>query len=493
MSYDGFYTELSTRASVNEILNQALRAKEEIRELSEETFAALNGATNTAISVESNVRIMESNVRRMESNVGQAVGRAELSANAANDYAGQSLANAVQSQEALVQTQAIKDSIGDTDAKFKDIDDKFDYYDIRIAPIQQTDTSAMDEDVAVVGGGIQAEFKDKIRQPPVGIVAAYAARTLVAPKVNWDAGWTTGISNAVIIEKDSKRINKVVVNYAQMNALNEGGAALLGYEFSLGGINPNGNFAASSDFFSPNLESVPNKHRVQRMAGYTNQDTGKVIQNYGPYIDKTFRELAPSDHPGYVAGRYYTNPFWYVEDFNIPANTAFLMPIHIKARVHIDSFRVFTGAGAGGQYRVAVYSAVQGLVAERILVSSLVNSPGANAQIDINMDKQLDPGMYWFAVACSVGGTTFKIHKVYDKGYKGIALHGHANPTAATKETQTESFAVIPLPSLAAMDTDPKTAPVLTNAPGGPEPHIFFKVKAIPLPSYPGNGRPTNN
>lgn len=493
MSYDGFYTELSTRASVNEILNQALKAKEEIKELSTTTLGALEGATGTAVAVEANVRIMESNVRRMESNVGQAVGRAELSATAANDYAGQSLANAIQSQEALVQTQAIKDEIGDTETKFQEIDDKFDYYDIRLAPIQQTDSSAMDEDVAVVGGGIQAEFKDKIRQPPVGIVTTYSSRTVIKPKVAWNAGWTCGYAAAIIAEDGGERVNKMVSMYAQTDALNKGSSAILGFEHSLGGIGPNSNHEALSDFFSPNLEFVPNKHRVQRWGAFTNQDTGKVIQNYGPYVDKTFRELAPADHPGYVAGRYYTNPFYYVEDMTIPANTAVLMPIHIKARVHIDSFRMFTGAAAGGQYRIAVYSAVQGLVAERVLVSAITNSPGANSQLDINMDKQLDPGMYWFAVACSVSGATFKIHKVYDKGYKNMSIHGSVNPTAATKEGQTENLAVIPLPSLAAMDTDPKTAPVLTVAGGGPEPHVFFKVKAIPLPSYPGNGRPTNS
>lgn len=493
MAYDSFYASLSTRASVNEILNQALAAKEEITALSSSTVGALDDAIDVANAVTLTNQQIQSQVNQTASTAGLAAGRAELSAVEANTYAGLSLTNATNSEASLVACQAIQADIGDVDARFDAVDDKFDYYDQRIQPIQQTDVSAMDESIACVGGGVQAEFKEKIVQPPVGIVTAYSSRVVVRPAVPWNNGWTSGFANGIIAEDGGKRINKMVVSYTQTDALNEGSSAILGYEHSLGAIGPNSNHDALSDFFSPNLEFVPNKHRVQKMAAFTNQDKGKVVQSFGPIIDSTFREHAPADHPGYVAGRFYTNPFWWVEPRDVPANTALLMPIHIKARVHIDSFRMFTGGGAGGQYRVGIYSAVQGTVAERVLLSAKVNSPGPNMQLDIPLDKQLDPGMYWFGVACSVTGQTMLVHKVYDKGYKSIAINGHENPTAATKEGLVEQLAVIALPSLDAMDTDPKIPPQLVNVGGSPEPHLFFKVKAIPLPSYPGNGRPTNN
>lgn len=497
MAYDGFYAALSTRASVNELLNQALAAKEEIRILTESTLDELTIATRQAEEIRLEITQVGSQVQQAATNVGLAAGRAEQSAQTANGYAGQAMNNATQSLEALNETRAIRDEIGDTETKFEEIDEKFAYYDIRIAPIQQTDTSAMDEDVAVVGGGIQAEFKEKIRQPPVGIVAAYAARTLVAPTVNWDAGWTTGISNAVICEAGSKRINKVVVNYAQMDALNEGGAALLGYEFSLGGINPNGNFAASSDFFSPNLESVPNKHRVQRMAGYTNQDTGKVIQNYGPTVDKYFRELVPAEHPGYITGRWYTNPYYYAGTVGtaIPANTGWLKTVHIKARINMTKLRVYVGTQAGGQIRVGMYAAVQGRLGEAVYVSPIIASPAASTSADFTVNKQIEPGTYYIAVACSVAGLTFGDVRTFDGMSNQPDVHGMSD--TELKEGNTNFFLLVPFPSLASMENaNPNVAPNFSPQPkaqNGAEPRVYFQVGDIALPSYPGNGRPTNN
>lgn len=497
MAYDGFYAALSTRGSANEILNQALEAKEEIKSLTGSTLNELGQATATAKQVESNVITIESNVKRIESNVGQATGRAELSAKEANTYAGLALENANLAEESYKGSLEIKEGMGDVDGKFKKIDEKFDYYDIRIAPIQQTDTSAMDEDVAVVGGGIQAEFKDKIRQPPVGIVAAYAARTLVAPKVNWDAGWTTGISNAVIVEKGSKRINKVVVNYAQVDALGAGGNAFLGYEFSLGAIDKDANIAASSDFFSPNLVGVNNRHRVQRMAGYTNQDTGKVIQNYGPTVDQYFRELVPAKHPGYITGRWYTNPYYYAGNvpIDIPANTGWIKTVHIAARINMSKLRVYAGETNSGQVRLGMYAAVQGRLGEAIYVSPIVASPAGGAFVDFTVDKQVDPGTYYIAVACSVGGKTFGDARQFDQMNDHPESHGMTDTNL--KEAATSVFLMVPFPSLASMENaNPNVAPnFLASAKNnnGSEPRVYFQVGDIALPSYPGNGRPTNN
>lgn len=460
MSYDGFYAGLSTRASANEILNQALAA--------EASISSLAGGVTTAAAT------------------------AETAAAESQVSAVDSAASAALSREYYNLSQELSGDISDVSYRFDQVDEQLSYINGRLAPIQITDVSGMDEAEATVGGGVQAEFSTKIVQPPVGIVTAYTSRVVVTPTVPWNAGWTSGLATGVIAVAGSERINKITTVYAQTDALNKGSSAILGYEHSLGGIGPTSNHDSLSDFFSPNLEYVPNKHRVARFGAFTNQDTGKVIQNYGPYIDRVFREVAPADHPGYVPGRFYTNPYWWVESRPLPANTMSLMLIHIKSRIHIDSLRMFTGSGAGGNYRCAMYTAVQGLIKDKVLVTETLSSPGPNQAIDFSVNTQIDPGMYWIGVACSVSGNTIQSHLVYDKGYKSLALLGHGDPTLSTKEAQTEQSIQYAI-NLAGMDSDPWATPTLVQSPGAAEPHVFLKIKAIPLPSYPGNGRPIDN
>ncbi len=501
MAYDGFYGDLSTRASVSEVLNQALAAQEGIRSLAGTTLSELNAAAQAARAAEMNVQVIESNVQNLESNVGEAVGRAELSAIAANDYAGESLANAAQSQQALIEVLGIKNSLGDTsrkfdeiDSKFKDVDTRFDFFDARISPILQTDSSAMDESVAVLGGGVQAEFKDGITQPPVGIVSAYAARTLVKPKVDWNTGWTTGYSSAVIAEEGGKRISKIVTHYSQLDALHEGSDALLGYEFSLGGINPTGNFSASSDFFSPNLENVPNKHRIQRMAAFTNQDTGKIVQSYGPFVDKRFREVSPIDHPGYLPGRWYSNPYYSTSPGpSVPANNGWCKSFYFGTRVNLAKLRVYTGPGAGGSYKVGIYTAVGGKVANKEWASGLIASPGANTHFDVEVNTQIDAGSYYVVVACTVAGQTLGGTRLLEKLHDHMSRYG---TTDTSVSNQTWGVApLLPLPALSAMDAENLDAEptFINNTENGLEPRVYFQIGVISPPSYPGNGRPLDN
>lgn len=368
--------------------------------------------------------------------------------------------------------------------------DKVEFINGKLSPISIVHSSAMPPSEGVVGLGVQAEFNE-IPEPPQGIVTAYAARTVVAPKVDWTNGWTSGMSVGVVAS-GAKRINKVVANYTSLEMAHAGSSAILGYEVSLGLINPTGSFDVYSAYFSPNLEFVPNRHRVGRMASFTCQDTGQVIQSYGPYIDSKFRELAPAPHPGYTPGRYYTNPFDSITNFANIANNAICMSINIAARVDIAKFTVMFGTGANSTpdalYRMAVYSSVQGKVSEQVYITPTFKRTGTEISKTFDVTSlQLDSGQYWMMLVCNGVGTQLQVHRFAistDIPWK----YGLLNVTDGA--TSAEWLRYLPIPDINNFPTNPQAEPAFFGAAGSPEPHILFTVRNIPLPSYAGNGRP---
>lgn len=102
MAYDGFYPGLTTRASVNEILNTAIQAEKDIEAAKTDTLEALAEAKDEINSLGQGIEIQVQRVEQLATQTSQSAGRAELAAQTATTKASESAASAVASEAAKV-------------------------------------------------------------------------------------------------------------------------------------------------------------------------------------------------------------------------------------------------------------------------------------------------------------------------------------------------------------------------------------------------------
>ncbi|MCJ2127356.1 hypothetical protein [Methylobacterium sp. E-045] len=113
-----------------------------------------------------------------------------------------------------------------------------------------------------------------------------------------------------------------------------------------------------------------------------------------------------ADHPGYIAGKYYL-PFGMggsVTGAIIAAGLASFGFGSIKQRITISQLGAqVTASSAGGNFQMAVYAhnPLTGMPSALIGSTSSATTAGTNlVNAPLSANIQLEPGQYWFALAC---------------------------------------------------------------------------------------------
>lgn len=227
-------------------------------------------------------------------------------------------------------------------------------------------------------------------------------------------GWITSLrlENQVI---GTANVDKSVAAACYTTVV--GGAQLdkaLGFEAVVSGLDGTSNINQGSGFYSANLVSVPGIERINRYYAFANDWKDGSIKNVGRYLKaqdvvggSILREVGPTDHPGYVAGRYYGPKTTYnLQPLALIAGFGYITPFYCAERTTFDKIgiRLVTPV-AGSTLRLGVAYLENGVPTYLVYGSAAIASTTAGDIEATGINTSLEAGVYALVVV-STGAIT---------------------------------------------------------------------------------------
>lgn len=301
------------------------------------------------------------------------------------------------------------------------------------------------------------------------VVMASKTEVVVNMQKNWISNGYPVTHEQVMSTMGPGKIGKLVTSMVQMNLTNSEVGAALGFEAVVGAIGSTTKVDALVGFMWPNARVVPNINNVRRVVAFLNQDTDAEVQSYGPFVNGDLVELAPPQHPGIVANRYYSAPYETLTSGALLPGKFYLVPVFVANRATVlrVGMNVVSGHGPSVKCRIGMYqtSKGQGATCKMQTLDIPLTSAG---KVDYPVTQRLDPGTYFMAVEVnaeivvtfSTGGTAHMAQQV-----------GQSDPMAQGAALETNFFAE----SMAYGDM-PAYIPAITYGVGPARPHLWYRT-----------------
>lgn len=187
----------------------------------------------------------------------------------------------------------------------------------------------------------------------------------------------------------------------------------LGFEAVCAGLDGTSNITQYAAFYCANVAAVPNINRIGIYWAFANDYAEGIVKNVGRYVkaQKTsdgskLREVGPTPHPGYVAGRYYgPTGAGARTPVALTANFIYTAPFYVAERTTFTKlgFRV-TGAVASSNARVGIYYAEGGVPTELVVGSGNIDTATTGAK-EATISTTLEAGYYMLVLHASAAIT----------------------------------------------------------------------------------------
>lgn len=189
-----------------------------------------------------------------------------------------------------------------------------------------------------------------------------------------------------------------------------GGAQLdkaLGFEAVVAGLDGTSNINQGAGFYSPNMLAVQGISRINKYYAFANDWKDGLVKNVGRYLKaqevvggSVLRELAPAEHPGYVANRYYgPKNASATQPVAVIAGYAYVAPFYCSERTLFSKIGAsLLGAVAGSTVRLGI-AYLEGGVPTGLIYGSAAMASTAVGSIEASgINVTLEAGSYALVV-----------------------------------------------------------------------------------------------
>lgn len=227
--------------------------------------------------------------------------------------------------------------------------------------------------------------------------------------------------------------DKIVVDMNQVAVTGGAINSLLHYEAVISSIDSGTTINGLVGYYVPNLSVVANIGNVLQYYAFKCDYTEAILHHQGVYWNGSQTELVAPNHPGLVAGRYYTPPYMSLQATSLATGIVYFSPVFIPHRTTITKlgFTVTTAAAAGTMARLALYRMIAGNFYLVLDAGEIATSTTGDKEITIS--QRVDGGQYAIAVQFSASTAT---NIEYNASYIGydwrVGQLGQASSTAAS-------------------------------------------------------------